>query len=186
MSPTPELHIAGEEAVEHIAGSLTCTGCGYVVALEASDTLPVCPACGCEEFKRSPMFAVEDTVAGVPVEPAESEPKGFADLRAHLDAGTFHLAWEDDGETESRQLAVGWSRVGRSGSADIRFDDPTVSRRHALVVLTSEGELRALDDRSLNGLYVNGKRVEWSTLADGDELEIGRYRLFVVAGTRTA
>jgi pSer/pThr/pTyr-binding forkhead associated (FHA) protein len=35
-----------------------------------------------------------------------------------------------------------------------------------------------LDDRSLNGVYVNGKRVEWSPLTDGDEITIGRHRLF--------
>ena len=81
-----------------------------------------------------------------------------------------------------RGAQTGWTRIGRSGSADIRLDDATVSRRHALVVLTEEGELRALDDRSLNGLFVNCERVEWSPLADGDALEIGRYRLFVLKG----
>ncbi|HKH15520.1 MAG TPA: FHA domain-containing protein, partial [Solirubrobacterales bacterium] len=71
-------------------------------------------------------------------------------------------------------------RIGRSSAADLRLDDATVSRRHALVVRTPENELRALDDRSLNGLSVNGKRVEWTPLRDGDELEIGRYRLYVL------
>ena len=47
-------------------------------------------------------------------------------------------------------------------------------------MLTESGELRALDDRSLNGLFVNGERVDWAPLADGDELEIGRYRLYVL------
>ena len=47
-------------------------------------------------------------------------------------------------------------------------------------MLTDDGELRGLDDRSLNGLFVNGERVEWAPLADGDELEIGRYRLHVI------
>ena len=42
-------------------------------------------------------------------------------------------------------------------SADVRFDDATVSRRHALVVSQTEG-VRVLDDRSLNGIYVNGAR----------------------------
>ena len=45
---------------------------------------------------------------------------------------------------------------------------------------TPEDELRALDDRSLNGLFVNGEQVEWAPLSDGDELEIGRYRLYVL------
>ncbi len=77
-------------------------------------------------------------------------------------------------------LPTGWTRIGRSTAADLRLDDATVSRRHALLVRTPENELRALDDRSLNGLFVNGERVEWTPLRDGDELEIGRYRLYVL------
>ena len=78
------------------------------------------------------------------------------------------------------RLEPGWTRIGRSRAADVQLDDATVSRRHALVVLTETGELRALDDRSLNGLFVNGERVEWAPLRDGDELEIGRYRLHLL------
>ena len=70
-----------------------------------------------------------------------------------------------------------WTRIGRSLAADIRFDDATVSRRHALVVSQAEG-VRVLDDRSLNGVYVNGDRVEWAPLADGDEITIGRHSIF--------
>ena len=83
-----------------------------------------------------------------------------------------------------------WTRIGRSLAADIRFDDPTVSRRHALIVRQPDG-LRVVDDRSLNGVFVNGERVEWSALADGDEIVIGRHHLHfcditVVAGTSAA
>ena len=72
-----------------------------------------------------------------------------------------------------------WTRIGRSLAADIRFDDPTVSRRHALIVRQADG-VRVLDDRSLNGVFVNGDRVEWSALGDGDEIIVGRYRLHFV------
>jgi pSer/pThr/pTyr-binding forkhead associated (FHA) protein len=58
----------------------------------------------------------------------------------------------------------------------VRFDDPTVSRRHALIVRQADG-VRVLDDRSLNGVFVNGERVEWRVLTDGDEIVVGRYRL---------
>ena len=78
------------------------------------------------------------------------------------------------------ELPEGWTRIGRSATADLRLHDPTVSRRHALVVRTETDELRAMDDRSLNGLFVNGEQVEWAPLSDGDELEIGRYRLYVI------
>jgi pSer/pThr/pTyr-binding forkhead associated (FHA) protein len=60
--------------------------------------------------------------------------------------------------------------------ADVRFDDPTVSRRHALIVRQPDG-VRVLDDRSLNGVFVNGSRVEGKVLNDGDEIIVGRYRL---------
>ena len=81
-------------------------------------------------------------------------------------------------------LAREWTRIGRSLAADVRFDDPTVSRRHALIVRQADG-VRVLDDRSLNGVFVNGERVEWRTLEDGDEIVVGRYHLHVVevAGT---
>jgi pSer/pThr/pTyr-binding forkhead associated (FHA) protein len=69
-----------------------------------------------------------------------------------------------------------WTRIGRSLAADVRFDDATVSRRHALIVAQADG-VRVLDDRSLNGVYVNGRRVEWSPLADGDEIVVGRHTI---------
>ena len=58
----------------------------------------------------------------------------------------------------------------------MRFDDPTVSRRHALIVRQPDG-VRVLDDRSLNGVFVNGERIEGQALRDGDEIIVGRYRL---------
>jgi pSer/pThr/pTyr-binding forkhead associated (FHA) protein len=67
-------------------------------------------------------------------------------------------------------------RIGRSLSAHLRFEDPTVSRRHAVLIAEADG-VRVLDDRSLNGVFVNGQRVVSQLLADGDEIVIGRYRL---------
>ena len=56
-------------------------------------------------------------------------------------------------------LAGAWTRIGRSLSADIHLEDQTVSRRHAMIV--REGDtIRALDDRSMNGLYLNGERID--------------------------
>ncbi len=79
----------------------------------------------------------------------------------------------------SSPIAREWTRIGRSLAADVRFDDPTVSRRHALIVRQADG-VRVLDDRSLNGVFVNGERVEWRALHDGDEIVVGRYRLHFV------
>jgi pSer/pThr/pTyr-binding forkhead associated (FHA) protein len=82
--------------------------------------------------------------------------------------------------TERSRLSR-WTRIGRSANADIRLDDPSVSRRHALIVLEGRS-LRILDDRSLNGVFLNGDIVEWGRLHDGDELTIGRYRLYALQG----
>ena len=86
---------------------------------------------------------------------------------------------EAHGEIELRTVALSreWTRIGRSLAADVRFDDPTVSRRHALIVRQADGVVRLLDDRSLNGVFVNNARVEAKTLEDGDEIIVGRYRL---------
>jgi pSer/pThr/pTyr-binding forkhead associated (FHA) protein len=78
-----------------------------------------------------------------------------------------------------------WTKIGRSLTADIRLDDPTVSRRHALICCQPEG-VRVLDDRSLNGIFLNGEHTEWGDLTDGDELLVGRYRLYFLEKTESA
>ena len=75
---------------------------------------------------------------------------------------TFH----PDGETT----------IGRSPDCGIFLDDVTVSRKHAVVAERDDGFF-VEDQGSLNGTFVNRKRVESSRLDDGDELQIGKYRL---------
>jgi pSer/pThr/pTyr-binding forkhead associated (FHA) protein len=53
---------------------------------------------------------------------------------------------------------------------------PQPRRRRALIVRQPDG-VRVLDDRSLNGVFVNGERVEWSPLTDGDQVLVGRHQL---------
>lgn len=68
--------------------------------------------------------------------------------------------------------------VGRHPEADIFFDDVTVSRRHAEI--TREGaDFAIVDQRSLNGTYVNGERVDRAVLGNGFEVRIGKFRLNV-------
>jgi len=66
--------------------------------------------------------------------------------------------------------------IGRTPDCDIFLDDVTVSRRHALV-LRGNGSSTIEDLGSLNGTYVNRRRVEKAQLEDGDEVQIGKYRL---------
>jgi hypothetical protein len=66
--------------------------------------------------------------------------------------------------------------VGRSPECEIFLDDVTVSRKHAVIVKSGDG-FGIQDEGSLNGTFVNKKRVESAKLEDGDELQIGKYRL---------
>jgi FHA domain len=68
------------------------------------------------------------------------------------------------------------TRIGRGLAADVRLDDNSVSRRHAMLVCDDSGA-RILDDRSSNGTLVNGARVEQAALNSGDVLLLGRVAL---------
>ena len=130
--------------------------------VEATGTLPV---------------AGEGTLPLASAEPAASgRPDWIDEARTTLPVPGKYLAYEDSDRRIVVPVAREWTRIGRSMAADVRFDDSTVSRRHALIVTQPDG-VRVLDDRSLNGVYVNGRRVEWSPLADGDEIVVGRHTI---------
>lgn len=159
-------------------GSFRCEQCGYVLTLAASDTLGDCPGCGGRRFARASLFSTgrlprEERV--MPSDRAEREA-WLAGIREQIESPGEYLVYEEGGESRVVALTREWTRVGRSLAADVRFDDPTVSRRHALIVRQPDG-VRVLDDRSLNGVFVNGERIEWRVLEDGDEILVGRYRL---------
>jgi pSer/pThr/pTyr-binding forkhead associated (FHA) protein len=114
----------------------------------------------------------------VPATGARAERPAWVDeARAGLTVAGRYLAWQDGDRQVVVPISREWTRIGRSLAADLRFDDATVSRRHALLACEEDG-VRVLDDRSLNGIEVNGRRVEWSPLADGDAISIGRHVLY--------
>jgi pSer/pThr/pTyr-binding forkhead associated (FHA) protein len=158
-------------------GSFRCEECGYVVTLAAADALPECPSCASRNFARASLFSGPRFARGqAPDQTPEEREQWLAEARQGLDGPGRYLVFERDGDRQAITLEREWTRVGRSLAADVRFDDPTVSRRHALIVRQADG-VRVLDDRSLNGVFVNGERVEWRELHDGDEIVVGRYRL---------
>jgi hypothetical protein len=159
-------------------GTFRCTECEYSVSLDAVDELPVCPNCRGTEFVRASLFTTAQNVIVDP-DPQIEDDAWLGELRDGLHEPGQYVAYTSGDEVVAYAIAREWTRIGRSLAADIRFDDPTVSRRHALIVRQPDG-LRVLDDRSLNGVFVNGERVEWSTLADADEIVIGRHHLHFV------
>ncbi|HEX5308833.1 MAG TPA: FHA domain-containing protein [Solirubrobacteraceae bacterium] len=155
-------------------GSFRCQHCGYVLTLTSLDALHDCPGCGGHDFVRASLFEAPTPALS---EPAVTEQSEWVEqVREALRTPGEYLLFDDGESTKAVALTREWTRIGRSLAADVRFDDPTVSRRHALVVRQADG-VRVLDDRSLNGVFVNGERVEWRALSDGDEIIVGRYRL---------
>ncbi len=73
------------------------------------------------------------------------------------------------------------TRAGRHPDSDIFLDDITVSRRHAEIVRRADG-FHLIDAGSLNGTYVNRDRVEEAKLSNGDELQIGKFKLVFFTG----
>lgn len=76
--------------------------------------------------------------------------------------------------------------AGRHPESDIFLDDVTVSRRHVEFRRGTDGVFTVADVGSLNGTYVNRERMESSVpLGNGDEVQIGKYRLVFFASQRT-
>jgi len=138
-------------------GPFRCEQCNALVTFADASAPRRCDNCGSENL------------AALELPPESTEQSLVAELRAVppwlsdpaallVDPGEY-LCYEDGEEIVVVPLTREWTRIGRSLAADVRFDDPTVSRRHALLVRAPDG-VRVLDDRSLNGVFVNGQRVE--------------------------
>lgn len=183
ISVDSERHLTGEDPG---AGTFSCVACATQVFVDEQDRIPLCPRCGGRGFERGSIFEPEAEPCGEGTAEFAAQDAGvdgsawLAEMRASLAPGARALACCDDDQELLFELAPGWTRVGRSANAAVRLDDPTVSRRHALIISEPGRPLRVLDDRSLNGVVVNGKQAEWATLGDGDELIVGRYRLHCI------
>ena len=82
-----------------------------------------------------------------------------------------------DGDMSSHSVNVPLFTIGRMGNNDLVLEDPSVSRHHAEIRCARDGSFAITDLESMNGIYVNGRRVRGCALTDGDELEIGDVRL---------
>ena len=112
-------------------------------------------------------YKVDETGEYTPVDIDEEVDKSGAALVIRSGGGRAGESFTVDEERVS---------IGRTPDAPIFLDDVTVSRNHALVVRRQDGHY--IDDLgSLNGTYVNRHRIESHRLADGDEIQIGKYKL---------
>lgn len=165
-------------------GTYFCLVCGTQLSLRETDELPGCTYCGASRFRRDSIFSSLQDHGSPTVEFAlilkHEPPAWLSEAQELLTEPGSHLAMRERGRVVTFHLSEDWTRIGRCETAQICLDDPSVSRRHAMVAIESDRPPRILDDRSLNGLLVNGRKVDYAELEAGDELTIGRYRLYLL------
>jgi hypothetical protein len=147
-----------------------CSECGF----QNPEAANYCSRCGA--LLQKGEGASETTQTFVPGE--------LSDLEDHAELGLEGPALvvrAGGGRAgESFRPAGERTRIGRSPDCDIFLDDVTVSRNHA--VLVEEGGTYVVEDQgSLNGTFVNRRRIDRAPLQEGDELQVGKYRMTFIA-----
>jgi hypothetical protein len=150
---------------------IVCSRCGHQNAVDSS----FCSSCGndladAEGFPttETPVVDLEEGTEEVDVEHALGDLATFVVKRGPKAGSRYGL----DEEVVT---------IGRHPDSGIFLDDITVSRRHAEVRRSGEG-YQVADVGSLNGTYVNRQRIETETLQDGDELQVGKFKLVFFRG----
>ena len=156
-----------------------CNNCGHKNPLGAN----FCSSCGTPlekpvEDPTTISFQLECT--GPPAQEGGDDEISFDLEDIPADGGLLVVV---RGPNAGARLALvkDVTTAGRHPEADLFLDDVTVSRRHAEFA-RGDGAFRVRDVGSLNGTYLNGTRVDDAALANGDEVQIGRYKLAFYAG----
>ena len=147
-----------------------CTECGF----QNAETARYCARCGA---LMGPDPLVETTLTFS----AEELRDAAAATSDDIVEGPALVVRAGGGRTgESFGLSRERTRIGRSPDCEVFLDDVTVSRNHAVIV--RQGDACTVEDQSsLNGTFVNRRRIDAVPLANGDELQIGKYRLTFIA-----
>ncbi len=143
-----------------------CQECGF----QNSESANYCARCG--------ALLVKEEVSGEATQTFEAEA-GEEPSEALEDLGVKGpaLVVRSGGGRAGEMFSLdGETTIGRSPDCGIFLDDVTVSRKHA-ILRERDGNFFIEDQGSLNGTFVNRKRVESAQLDDGGELQIGKYRL---------
>ncbi|MFI6108936.1 FHA domain-containing protein [Streptomyces sp. NPDC093595] len=171
-----------------------CTRCGHRNA-EASR---FCSNCGAPLRPGAPAERASETTSTISIsglEAYDSEATGQTQLpslspeaQAAVEAlplGSALLVVRRGPNSGSRFLLdADLTTAGRHPQSDIFLDDVTVSRRHVEFRRSPDGSFTVADVGSLNGTYVNRERIDSVPLSNGDEVQIGKYRLVFYASQR--
>ena len=153
-----------------------CPECGFLNGEGAN----FCQRCGANLGAQTQVQQPESTTATYRVgETGELIPVDVESIATH---GHAALVIRSGGNRVGESFPLEGDRmtVGRRPDSDVFLDDVTVSRDHALVVKRG-GDFYLDDLGSLNGTYVNRRRIESHKLEEGDELQIGKYKLTYIA-----
>jgi hypothetical protein len=152
--------------------AIHCPECGFVNA----DGANYCQKCGAfigaaaegrGGESQTATYRIDETGELVPVDVEDVVQHGGAALVIRAGGGRVGESFPLDGDRLT---------IGRRPDSDVFLDDVTVSRDHALLV--KRGHEYHLDDLgSLNGTYVNRHRIDSHRLEDGDELQVGKFKL---------
>jgi pSer/pThr/pTyr-binding forkhead associated (FHA) protein len=151
-------------------------------------------ACGAAAEKRSAGVSDEDhdqvseDVAGEMTSVFRADILGQSDTgvttSGQVPAPGSALLVVKRGPNAGKRLALdkAVTSAGRHPDSDIFLDDVTVSRRHAEFKVTGDNDVQVVDVGSLNGTYVNRQPVDAATLVNGDEVQLGKFRLAFLSG----
>ena len=175
-----------EERLGHEMPRVYCTRCGQA----NPDGARFCSHCGIPLVRGGGERPGESTstisLGGSDLAEAEfDEPLADSAALETLPAGTALLIVKRGPNAGSRFLLDSdLTTAGRHPESDIFLDDVTVSRRHA-EFYRHPGGFTVRDVGSLNGTYVNRERIEEVELSDGDEVQVGKFRLMFLVGRRS-
>ncbi len=141
-----------------------CNQCGHRNQAEAV----FCSSCGAVLDR-----PVDHTIVLAKVDPLQDAPGPADDTQVHLSDLPSGVPSQAGAVFALRGTVT---RLGRHPDSDVMLDDITVSRRHADIVRVAH-EYHVRDAGSLNGTYVNSERVDEAVLRQGDEVQIGKFRL---------
>jgi len=147
---------------------MNCRRCGEILNANAN----FCWSCGARQHDSHSPETVAVPVVSAPESLHPATTKG--PVGAHRD----ELVIATGPQAGSRfDLVNETTTTGRHESSDVLLDDVSVSRHHAIFTRTASGRITLRDLNSLNGTYVNGVRVEETTLHSADEVQIGKFKL---------